>query len=284
MTSHMLAPLPTRRHFLAASAATLACQLFAAPKDSRTPAPDLEKLGAVALTEAKKLKATYADIRIVRLRDQRIGLRLSPDRGTGKTLSVPNVGENASFGFGVRVIVNGAWGFASSPLVTKEEIARIAGEAVIIAKANASIQPKPIELAAVKAYRDRWETPHERDPFEVPVEEKLELLRKAAEEIKKISKVFGSTASLNLRSEDKYFASSEGSSIQQLILQIYSNLDANAVDRQAGISRSRSYVPTQAAAGWEYVPEMNLFENAQRIREESSNTSPLPRSSPAKRT
>jgi TldD protein len=183
-----------RRHFIAATAATLGGKLFAAPKDSTTPNADLEKLGAVALAEAKKSKATYCDIRIVRLRDQRIGFRLSPDRGTGKTLSVPNVGEDSSFGFGVRVIVNGAWGFASSPLVTKEEIVRITGEAVIIAKANATIQPKPIELAPVKAYRTRWETPHEKDPFAVPVAEKLDLLRNAAEEIKKNNKVFGSTA------------------------------------------------------------------------------------------
>jgi len=265
-------PRLTRRHFLAASTAvsmaTLASDLFCAPTASKTPSPDLEKLGAVALAEAKKLKATYADIRIVRLRGQNIGLRLSPDRASGKTLSVPNVSENSSFGFGIRVIVNGAWGFASSPLVTKEEIARVAGEAVVIAKANATIQPKPIQLAPVKAYRDRWETPHERDPFAVPIEEKLELLRKAAEEIKKNPKVFGSTAALNFRSEDKYFASTENSSIQQLILQIYGNLDASAVDRAAGVSRNRNYVPTQASAGWEYVPEMNLVENAQRIREE----------------
>jgi TldD protein len=143
----------TRRHFIAGSAAlaanSLAARLFAAPKDSRTPAADLEKLGAVALNEGKKYKATYTDIRIVRLRDQRIGLRLTPERGTGKTQAIPNVGEDASFGFGVRVIVNGAWGFASSPIVTPEEIARITGEAAIIAKANATIQPKPIELAPV---------------------------------------------------------------------------------------------------------------------------------------
>jgi TldD protein len=86
--------------------------------------------------------------------------------------------------------------------------------------------------------------------------------------VKKNQRVFGASAALNLRSEDKYFASSEGSSIQQLILQIYGNIDASAVDRQNGISRNRSYVPTQASAGWEYVPEMNLEENAQRIREE----------------
>ena len=258
----------TRRSFLAGSAATAAERLFAASKDSKTPAPELEKLGDVALREAKKYKATYCDIRIVRLRDQRIGLRLSADRATGKTLAVPGVAEDTSYGFGVRVIVSGAWGFAASPLVTPEEIARITGEAAIIAKANATIQPKPVMLAPVKAYRDRWQTPHDKDPLAVPVGEKIDLLRRAAEEVKKNAKVFASTASLSLRSEDKYFASSEGSSIQQLILQIYGNLDATAVDRENNISRTRSYVPTQAAAGWEYVPEMNLEENAQRIREE----------------
>jgi TldD protein len=256
----------TRRQFLAVSAA-FATELFAAPQDSKTPSPELEKLADNALREAKKLKATYCDIRIVRLRDQRVGLRLSPERGTGKTLAVPNVMEDASFGFGVRVIVNGAWGFASSPVVTPEEIARVTGEAVIIAKANASIQPKPVVLAPVKPYRDRWQTPHEKDPFAVPMAEKLDLMRRASEEAKK-GKVFSSTASLNLRSEDKYFASSEGSSIQQLILQIYGNVDATAVDRENNISRTRNYVPTQASAGWEYIPEMNLEENAQRIREE----------------
>ena len=257
----------TRRHFIASSAA-YAAALFGAPKESNLPAADLEKLGAVALREAKKHKASYADIRIVRLRDQRVGLRVSPERGTGKTLAVPTVMEDSSFGFGVRVIVNGAWGFASSPIVTPEEIAAITGEAVIVAKANAAIQPKPVQLAPVKAYRDKWVTPHDKDPFDVPMAEKLDLLRRVTEEVKKNPRVFSGAATLNLRSEDKYFASTEGSSIQQYILQIYGNVDATAVDRQANVSRARNYVPTQASAGWEYVPEMNLEENAQRIREE----------------
>jgi len=256
----------TRRQFLASSA--FALDLFGAPKSSPAPSPDLEKLGAVALREGKKYKATYCDVRIVRLREQRIGLRLTPERGTGKTLAVPNVMEDSSFGFGVRVIVNGAWGFAASPIVTQEEIARITGEAVIIAKANAAIQPKPVQLAPVKAYRDRWVTQFDKDPFEVAMAEKLDLLRTVTEEVKKNARVFSGITTLNLRSEDKYFASTEGSSIQQYILQIYGNIDATAVDRQNGISRTRSYVPTQASAGWEYVPEMNLQENAQRIREE----------------
>ncbi len=257
----------SRRAFLGSSAA-LAGQLFAAPADSKKPSADLEKLATAALEEARKRKAGYCDIRIARYRNQSVSMRMTPERGTGKTLEIPAVVEDSSFGFGVRVIVEGAWGFASSPLVTPEEIVRITAEAMAIAKANSAMQSRRIQLAPVKAYRDRWVSPHQTDPFQVPVGEKLELLRAAAAEMKRNQRVFGSNASLTFRSEDKYFASSEGSSIQQLIIQAYGNAGANAVDRQAGLSRSRTYSPAPLSVGWEYVPEMNLLENARRVREE----------------
>src|SRR4029077_2373561 len=104
-----------------------------------------------------------------------------------------SVTEDSCVGCGGGVIGNGAGGFAASPVVTQEEIARVTGEAVIIAKANAAIQSKPVVLAAVKAYRDRWETPHEKDPFAVPLGEKLDLLRRVCEEVKKNTKVFSGT-------------------------------------------------------------------------------------------
>src|SRR5713226_248272 len=130
----------SRRHFLAAGSAAAAAKLFGAPAAAKTPTPELERLGAVALNEAKKYKATYADIRIVRLHSQSVSLRATEDRATGRTVEIPSIAEDGSFGFGVRVILNGAWGFASSPVVTPAEIARITGEAAIIAKANAAIQ------------------------------------------------------------------------------------------------------------------------------------------------
>src|SRR5262245_32815562 len=98
----------SRRRFLEAGA--LATRLFAAPDGSTKPNPELENLGAVALRETKRLKATYCDIRIIRYRRQTLSVRLNPERGTGKTLEVPSVSDNASFGFGIRVIANGCWG------------------------------------------------------------------------------------------------------------------------------------------------------------------------------
>lgn len=254
----------SRRVFLGAAAA----ELFAAPKDTRQPNAALEKLADTALRQAKKLKASYCDIRINRYRDQSISMRMTPERGTGKTLEVPTISDNESFGFGVRVIADGAWGFASSPLVTPDEIARVTGEAVIVARANAAIKAKPVVLAPVKAYRDRWTSAFERNPFDISIPEKLALLQDAGREIKKEKRVFSSEGNLTFHSEDKYFASSAGSSIQQLIIQTFATSMANAVDVQRRLSRSRSYIPTPLATGYEFVPQMNLLENGRRIREE----------------
>ncbi|MEO7144005.1 MAG: TldD/PmbA family protein [Bryobacteraceae bacterium] len=257
----------SRRAFLGSSALA-ATQLFAAPSPAKAPSGALETLGGAALREAKKQKAAYCDIRITRYRDQQLALRMSPEHGTGKTLEVPGVEEQSSFGFGVRVIADGAWGFAASPIVTPAEIVRITREAVAMARVNATLRKSPLQLAPVKAYRDRWVSPFTVDPFEVSLDEKLALLRGVSAEIKKERRVHTSLATLNFRSEDKYFASSEGSSIQQYILQTYGHITGSAVDISKGIARSRNYVPTQREAGWEYVATMNLMENAARIREE----------------
>lgn len=258
----------TRRAFVTGSAAAAAAELFAAPEESKKPNPRLEKLGDVALREAKKLKATYCDIRITRYRDQSVSARLTPERGTGKTLEVPGIADTESFGFGIRVIVDGAWGFAASPVVTPAEIARVAGEAVTVAKASASVKSRPVVLAPVKAYTERWQSPFEKNPFDVAIEEKLELLLTAGREVKRQSKVFSAGGRLVFRSEDKYFASSEGSSIQQLIIYSFGGLSATAVDLTNRKSKMRNYEPTPVSAGYEFVPQMNFKENAQRIREE----------------
>jgi TldD protein len=137
----------TRRTFVGSSAGALAATLFAAPKSLSKPSPDLEHLAAAGLREAKRLKATYCDVRIGRYRNQSILFRATPERGTGKTLEVPNVFEDSSFGFGVRVVAKGAWGFASSPIVTPEEIVRITGEAVAIAHVGLAVRKRSVRSA-----------------------------------------------------------------------------------------------------------------------------------------
>jgi len=197
----------TRRAFLAAAAGSsvlLANRLFGAPDATAAkPSPALEKLADTALTEARRQGASYCDIRIARYRQQFSGYRLSPERGGSKTDEVPFVTDQQDFGFGVRVVSKGQWGFAASPLVTAGEIARITREAVVVAKANAVLQASPVQLAPVKAYTDRWTSAFEKDPFAVPVDEKLDLMHNAAAIIKKDPKVFAAFGFLALRSEDK---------------------------------------------------------------------------------
>lgn len=264
----------SRRGFLKGAAAGaslfLAERLFGEPdKSAVKPEPALEQLASHALSEAKKQGATYCDIRINRYRDQYSGYRLAPERGSNKTNEVPFITDQESFGFGVRVIVKGQWGFASSPLVTAEEIVRITNEAITVARGNAILQAEPVQLAPTPSYVDRWINPHDIDPFSISVAEKLELLHNATVTIKKNPKVLMAFGMLGFHAEDKYFASSEGSSIQQYVVQVYPFLTATAVDFQSGISRERSYQVAPLSTGWEYVPKMNLGENAGRIAEES---------------
>ena len=278
----------TRRRFLGASAtgASLlaADRLFGEPADApKKPNPDLERLGAVALAEAKKAGATYADIRINRYRQQFSGYRLSPERGGTKTDEVPFVTDQASFGFGVRVIAGGQWGFAASPQVSVEEIARITREAVVVAKANAVLQASPVQLAPTRKYVDRWTSAFQKDPFGVSVEEKLDLIHGAAVKLRQDPKIMLAFGFLAFRAEDKYFASSEGSSIQQYIVQVFPLLQATAVDIQKNISRTRSYTTPPSTAGWEAIAKANIGENAPRIREEALEHLAAPPVTPGKK-
>ena len=134
--------------------------------------------------------ATYADIRINRYRSQDVSLRVQADRATGKPVEVPSVSDSGSFGFGLRVLADGAWGFSASHEVTREAIARAAAEAVEIARANAPLRLQPIQLAATPSYRDTYRTKIVTDPFSVPIEQKLELLRAVAAEARKVAGVF----------------------------------------------------------------------------------------------
>jgi len=267
----------SRRTFIelssAAAMAALADELFSIPLLAQSasggkPSPALMALADVALSAAKKAGATYADIRINRYRDQFTAMRSQPDILTGRVNNIPTVGESSSFGFGIRVIANGTWGFACSPVVTKEEIAKVAAQAVAVAKANSVLQKSPVRLAPTRTYTDVYQTPFKKNPFDIPIPEKLALLEKVTNETRSVPKVFVATASVNIHAEDKFFASSEGSRIQQYIVQTVSNMSAQARDIQTRVSRSRNYLPPPQTGGWELVEEADLLGNGKRIGEE----------------
>ena len=230
---------------------------------------ELKALADVALNAARKLGASYADIRLNRLRSQNVAVRSSPDRG-GKVNLVPSAGDAESYGFGVRVVAQGAWGFAASHRVARDEIARVAAEAVAVARANAAIRKKPIRLSPVPAYKDAiWRTPLKKDPFDVTLNDKLDFLIAITEEVRRTPKVFAVTATLGFRGEQKFFASTEGSYIEQYVVHTIPSYTAQARDLQKRVAKSRTYSPQGYGGGYEYVEESGMKEQARRVGEEA---------------
>jgi len=134
---------------------------------------------------------------------------------------VQNVVNTETFGIGIRVIANGTWGFASTNDVTEDGIKKATNQAVAIAKANAIIQDDPVKLAPVEAYGDvSWKTPIKKDFKEVPVSEKVELLLTANAAALNNGANFVNS-NLFMVNEQKYFASTDGSYIDQDIHRIW---------------------------------------------------------------
>jgi TldD protein len=271
---------PSRRDFLkgcgagAAAWATLGLvpgrYLISRVEAAELSPEKLRELSAFALDRAKKAGASYADIRINRYRGQIVRMRSQADAATGKLNHVPSVADSETFGFGLRVLAGGAWGFSASNTVTREEIGRAAAEAVATARASAALRRGPIRLAPVPAYQDTYATPIARDPFAISIEEKLDLLRRAGDEAKKISGVFIATGFIAQRMEHRWFASTEGSRIEQRVFQIAPEFTATAVEKGRK-QKSRTYRPHSVTAGYEAVDRADIVGNARRVGEEAVN-------------
>jgi TldD protein len=224
------------------------------------PASDLRTLADAALATAKKAGASYADIRINRYRNQFIFTR---DR------RIQNIVNTESYGFGVRVIVDGTWGFSSSSKVTADEIARVAGEAAAIARANRGVNTEAVQLAPVEAYDTTWNTPVKKDPFELPLQTKVDLLMAINDAALKVPGASFVNAALQFVNEQKYFASSEGSHIQQSLIRSYPSFTVTAVDRSTGKFYSRNALTAPMGMGYEYVESYPLVEEARVAAEEA---------------
>ena len=251
-----------RREFvqsmLALGAATTlrpASVLFAAPD------AQLKGLADVALTTAKQLGASYADIRINRYRNQFLFTR---DR------RVQNIVNTEDFGFGVRVLVDGTWGFASSSAVTKDDVAAIARQAQRIAKANRMVNPDPVRLAPVESFPDaEWNTPVKKDPFEVPLQPKIDLLLQINDEALKVQGATFVSAFMLFVNEKKFFASSEGSYITQSLIRSYPTFSITAVDRASNRFYQRSALTAPMGMGYEYIESLPLLQEARQAAEEA---------------
>jgi TldD protein len=226
--------------------------------------PKYREWSTVALGEAKRLGCSYADIRFTRNRAQSIAVRNGVVlRGGG-----PFGGGDATetYGFGVRALHSGVWGFASSPLVTPEEIKRVTAVATDVAKASAVAKKRDVQLAPVPAYDEYWEVKIEKDPWTVPLEEKIEHLRAVSAALQKNPSVVYAIVTAGFENEWKYLATSEGSFIEQVFHFISYEADATA---RTGTQVKQRCFGQMAGAGYEFLIDANLLGRAERIAAEA---------------
>jgi len=218
-----------------------------------------KRMADVALNTAKSMGATYTDARIGRYLNQYVFTRED---------KVQNVVNTESFGIGIRVIVNGTWGFASTNNVTEDGIKNATMQAVAIAKANSRIQNEAVRLAPVEAYGEvTWKTPIKKDFKEVPVGEKVDLLLTANAAAMANGANFVNSV-LFMVNEQKYFASTDGSYIDQDIHRIWPTFDVTAVDREGGKFKSRQALSSSMGMGYEYMDglESEKLEGPEGLR------------------
>jgi len=202
------------------------------------------RLAEVALAAARAAKASHCDVRIGRYLNQSVVTREH---------QVGNVTNRESSGVGVRVLVNGAWGFAATHQQTEAAVRGAVEQATAIARANASIQTLPVQLAPTPAVGEvRWQTPVRKNAMEVPIQHKIELLLALNGAALDAGADF-INSTLFLVNEQKYFASSDGSFIDQDIHRIWLPFTATAIDKASGKFRTRAGLSSPMGMGYEFL-------------------------------
>ena len=250
--------MTNRRDFLktaglVAGVAALPAWVFEAEAWADT-AIDKHKLADAALSTAKRLGASYADIRINRYRFESVSTREQ---------QVQNLSRTQSFGFGVRVLYKGTWGFAASRDVTDAEVRRVAAVAVEIARANSAFQRKPVRLAPTPKVIANWKSSFEKDPFDVPLDDKIQFLLKLNETAMKAKGVSFVNSSMTWVNEQKFLATSDGSRIEQYLIRGNPDFTVTAVG--GGDFQTRDGLGGPQSMGWEYMekyPWMTEVEQA----------------------
>lgn len=204
-----------------------------------------KRLADAALNAAKSKGATYTDVRIGRYLQQFVVTRED---------KVQNIVNTESYGVGVRVIANGCWGFAAVVDAKSEaETAKAAEEAVAIAKANARLMKQPVQLAPQKGYGEvSWKAPIQKNAFEVPIKEKVDLLLGVNDAALKNGANYVNSV-LFMVNEQKYFASSDGSYIDQDIHRIWPIFAVTTIDPKSGKFETRQALSAPVGMGYEYL-------------------------------
>ena len=213
-----------------------------------------------ALDAADRLGASYADVRVVERTSEQL---------TVKNGALEAATSNVSAGFGLRVLVNGAWGFSSSAQLEPAEADRIAREAVEIARASGLAQKEPVELDGTPPITDSYRTTFEEDPFAVSLDDKLRILMEADAAMARVPGVAIREGNVVAGREIKTFASTAGARIEQEIVEAGGGIEATAVNESEMQQRSypNSFGGQSVTGGFEAVRALALADHAQETAE-----------------
>lgn len=219
----------------------------------------MKALAADALAAARRKRADYADVRVIQRKDQVV-------HAQDQRIAALNESETA--GVGVRVLKNGAWGFASTNELTPAGVKKAAEKAVEIAQASAKVRKgKGVKLVEEPAHVDTFQTPIRKDPFKIPLEQKINTLLGINKILKKKKAIVRANASMSFKRESKIFASTEGAMLDLLHYITAASYTATAVGK--GEMKQRTYMPPPLAIGYEHIEESPLLTEAPRVREEA---------------
>jgi TldD protein len=222
----------------------------------------MKQIANWALNAANVRGASYTDARIVSQRSRAL---------TTKNGKVGSASDAESLGMNLRVLADGAWGFAASEDLSRSSVEATAARAVEIARASAQVKQENVRLAAEKSVTAEWTTPYVTDPFSTSVEQNIDLLLKIDSELRAVAGVTLAEANLNFNREEQWFASSEGSEIHQTKYSTGAGYAAHAFSGNQIQKRSypNSFGGQWQNKGYELIAELNLVENARRIAEEA---------------
>jgi TldD protein len=226
---------------------------------------DRRKIGQLALDQARLLGVEYADIRIEKIENQSLSI---------STGTLAPIDYTTSYGIGIRVIKDGAWGFAATDDLTEKSIKEKTELAVSIAKASAMVNNKPVALAPLEPSIGQYVTSHEIYPFTVPLDEKINFLMEIDNHIAQTGggNINSRSVFAEFEKVDKYFASSDGADISQLLIR-------SGAGMSLGVMKShreryeRSYPSSSGqyeCKGYELLTELKMKDAVPRLVEEVS--------------
>ena len=215
-----------------------------------------------AVEAARAAGADYADARVVTDESESITVRNQEMEG---------IDRSRSEGIGVRVLVNGYWGFAATARLEPAELDRTAQLAVEIAKAASRLPMERVRLTEVEPAAGTWHSPMREDPFHVPLEEKVALLMEATRRMQTVDGVTFAEGGIDLFRRHTRLATSEGTAIDQTTVHSGAGIEATAIGEGELQRRSfpNSFRGHIAAGGWEHVQKIGLIEEAERTGREA---------------